>query len=99
LATLDLRMYARRGAEARLLELKEEMAAIHTAFPELRDRRPERARRARSRTPVDQEQSLALGATGVSVTRAPKRRKMTAAQRKAVGERMRKYWAQRRKQT
>jgi hypothetical protein len=43
LATLfDLKSYARRGAEVRLAELREEMNAIHAAFPDLRDGRSER---------------------------------------------------------
>ncbi len=35
----ELRRYARMGAQARLLELQREMAAIVTAFPGLRDGR------------------------------------------------------------
>jgi len=34
----DLRDWARVGAERRLVEIAEEAAAIHRAFPELRDR-------------------------------------------------------------
>jgi len=36
LPTFDLKSYARRGAEVRLGELKEEMSAIYAAFPDLR---------------------------------------------------------------
>lgn len=36
--TGDLRQGARIGAEQRLISLAEEAAAIHRAFPELRDR-------------------------------------------------------------
>jgi hypothetical protein len=37
--SFDLKSYARRGAEVRLGELKEEMSAIYAAFPDLRSGR------------------------------------------------------------
>ena len=37
--SFDLKSYARRGAEVRLGELKEEMTAIYAAFPDLRSAR------------------------------------------------------------
>jgi hypothetical protein len=78
----QLRQWAVRGAEQRLGEIAAEAAAIHRAFPELRDR----GQRAAS--------------TATAVTAAKGRRRgrstMSAAQRKAVSERMRKYWAARR---
>ena len=40
-----MRQWAVRGAEARLLELAEEIATIHRTFPELRDTSPRRAGR------------------------------------------------------
>ena len=77
----QLRQWAVRGAEQRLQEIAAEAAAIHQAFPELRDRG-------------------ARGTTAASGDAArPGRRgrsNMSAAQRKAVSERMRKYWAARR---
>lgn len=36
--TRDLRAWALKGAEQRLVEIAEEAAAIHRTFPELRDR-------------------------------------------------------------
>jgi hypothetical protein len=36
LATLDLKQYALRGAQARLQELQQELTAIYRAFPGLR---------------------------------------------------------------
>ena len=79
LAQGDLRKYAVLGAEARLLQLAQEAAAIYRAFPELRDR---------------------SASSSASSSRTPKaathRRSMSAAQRKAVGERMKAYWAKRR---
>ena len=77
--------FARRGAEARITELKAELDAIYRAFPDLRIQ----ARKV----VVNHEEQFA---GGVNVT-SRRRRKMSAAQRKAVSERMRKYWAGRRK--
>jgi hypothetical protein len=72
----QLRRLARLGAAARLSELRDEVAAIHRAFPELSGR----------------------GAGRQAAAQAPRRRRrMSAAQRKAVADRMRKYWAERRK--
>jgi hypothetical protein len=76
LAQFALKSYARRGAEVRLAELRDEMNAIHAAFPDLRDGRSETGKGA--------------------VQRRRRRRGMSAAQRKAVGVRMKKYWAARR---
>ena len=81
----QLRQWAVRGAEQRLQEIASEAAAIYQAFPELRERAKRRV------------------ATAMVVTAARARRRgranMSAAQRKAVSERMRKYWAARREST
>ena len=92
MASFDLTSYARRGAEVRITELESELEAIYQAFPDLRrDRSRPTARRA------DREEELALGAaTEPPVAVIPRRgrgRRMTAAQRNVVGDRMRKYWA------
>ena len=78
----QLRQWAVRGAEQRLQEIAAEAAAINRAFPELRDRGARRA----------------VAATIVAAARGRRRghANMSAAQRKAVSERMRKYWAARR---
>ena len=78
----QLRQWAVRGAEQRLQEIVAEAAAIHRAFPELRNR----------------GQRGAATATVVTAAKARRRGRanMSAAQRKAVSERMRKYWAARR---
>jgi len=74
----DLLKYARVGAQERLIELRREMDAIYSAFPDLTGRgRPRGGARAAS----DAE------------PRKPGRRKWSATQRKAAAERMRKYWA------
>jgi hypothetical protein len=45
LAKFDINSYARRGAEARLEELNQELAAIYSAFPDLRPGRGARGGR------------------------------------------------------
>ena len=80
----DLRRYALRGAEARLLELDKETASIYQSFPELRRQRGGR--------------SLPVVAAVVATRAGQKRRRrtMSAAQKQEVSQRMKRYWAQRR---
>jgi hypothetical protein len=94
LMAFDFKRYARRGAEARLTELAEEARSILSAFPELHrgDMPFERPARVRGRSL--ERAGEAAGAAGAAKRQ---RRKMTPAEREAVGERMRKYWAGRRK--
>ena len=77
----QLRRLARLGAVARLEQLRQEEAAIRAEFPELFGGR------------------RGNGAASAPEGGRRKRRRpaMTAAQRKEVSERMRKYWAERRK--
>lgn len=85
MANLDqeqLRRLARLGAVARLEQLREEEAAIRAEFPELFG-----GRRGNGRA----------GEKDASARPRRRRRAMSAAQRKEVSERMRKYWAERRK--
>ena len=77
----QLRRLARLGAVARLEQLREEEAAIRAEFPELFG-----GRRGNGKVPEKETSG-----------RKRRRRAMTAAQRKEVSERMRKYWAERRK--
>ncbi len=86
--TIDMRAYARRGAEARLAELNAEMADIYRAFPALRKEAHD--------PPFIRRGPKALRIDGGTAAGGRKRKGMTAAQRKAVGERMKKYWAERR---
>lgn len=76
----QLQRLARLGAQARLVELRQEEAAIRAAFPDLFGGRG-RGRKAAAAAPAGRR----------------RRRGMSAAGRKAVSERMRKYWADRRK--
>ncbi len=87
LASFDLKSYARRGAQARLRELADEAKQLLTVFPDLSDSFDE--------DELPMNFILKRGARKAGVRR--RRRKMTAAQRKAVGVRMKKYWAARRK--
>ena len=77
----QLRRLARLGAMARLEQLKQEETAIRGEFPELFGR----GRQA--------QQGDGARTSG----RRRRRRAMSAAARKAVSQRMRKYWAERRK--
>jgi hypothetical protein len=84
-ATLDRQeMYrlARMGAEARLRALEQERAQILRSFPGLKAGAAEPAA----------SQSTAAAAAPVR-----RRRQMSAAERKSVSLRMKKYWAERRK--
>lgn len=83
LAKFDLKEYARRGAEARVMELQAELANIYRAFPGLRTQRG----------------ATAAGPSPESERPARRKRRstMTPDQRKAVSARMKKYWAERRK--
>jgi len=78
-----IQKYARMGAQARLAELNAEIVDIERAFPDLAGGR-------RSTRPTSIEQSS-------SEKRRRTRKPMSAAQRKAVGDRMRRYWAARRR--
>jgi hypothetical protein len=81
----ELHRLARLGALRRLEELRQEEAAIRAAFPDL-------GKGVRGRA----------GKRGASAVAAEaparrRRRKMSNAEKKAVSERMKKYWAERRK--
>jgi hypothetical protein len=81
IAQAELRELALVGARARLMTLRTEIASLVRLFPELG------------------RGSLVKGADlGVTKRRKKPGRKhpMSAAERKAVSERMRKYWAERR---
>jgi hypothetical protein len=78
----QLQRLARLGAMARLEQIRQEEADIRAAFPELFGRRGRAGAQSSDVTPT---------------RRARKRPKMSAEARKAVSERMRKYWAERRK--
>ena len=84
----DLQRLARLGAQARLQDLKQEEVMIRRAFPELF--------KAGTR-PVSLVNRRSMD--GESAAPAARRRRggMSAAARREVSERMKRYWAERRK--
>jgi hypothetical protein len=87
-----LKSLVRLGAQARLEQLDIERHAILGAFPELRTAAVRRAPgRPRSAKPATKP------ASPEPAKPARKVHKMSAAERRAVSERMKKYWAKRRK--
>ncbi len=75
---IEIRTWALRGAEQRLLEIGTEARAIYAAFPELRDQN----RGFESQTGANIEQP-----------RRRRRRKMSAEARKRIGDAQRRRWA------
>jgi hypothetical protein len=85
---------ARLGAQTRLAELAAEIDSIQRMFPGLGG--ATRKKRGRpTRSGLNGQGDPAQKASGEG--RARRRKPMSAAAKKAVGERMRKYWAERRK--
>ena len=82
-----LRRFAKLGAQARLEQIEMERKAILATFPDL-------ALRRRGAAQAGVRYAPKTAAPAVVRRRRPR---MTAAQRKAVSERMKKYWAERRK--
>jgi hypothetical protein len=85
----QMQHFARFGAEARLQAISQERDAILQAFPDL-GRASAQANGSLNGTAPGRR------ATSPATPPAGKRRGMSAAQRKAVGERMKAYWAKRR---
>lgn len=85
----DMRRFARLGAMKRLDDMRREEAAIRQAFPELF---------AGERGPAAAKPGKAEKASkAAKPAKARKRSTMSPAMRKVVSERMKKYWAARRK--
>lgn len=87
----DLRRFARLGAMRRLEDIRKEEAAIRAAFPELFSGARPAARGTQAAS------APAAPAKAAAPKKARKRSTMSPAMRKAVSERMKKYWAGRRK--
>jgi hypothetical protein len=84
----QLNSLARHGAQARISELRQEIAAIEQAFPDVRSERRGRPRK----------QAKQAGAGNGSTKGLAKRRRSrgwSAAQRKAAAARMKAFWAKR----
>ena len=84
---INMQDLARAGAEARLEALRAEQAALLEVFPDLRGSSSGGTRATQARA----SQGAAPGRSS-----GKRRGGMSPAQRKAVGERMRAYWAARR---
>jgi hypothetical protein len=84
LEKVDLRQYAAKGAEQRLLEVAEEAAKIFAAFPELR---------ARGRGFDAVGRGRAAGAPPARAQPTRRKRKMSAAARKRISQAQKKRWA------
>ncbi|MCX6539084.1 MAG: hypothetical protein NT151_09150 [Acidobacteria bacterium] len=85
----DINKYARIGAAVKLAELEQEIAALRRAFPGLTSSAG--AAKAPA-APATKGASAAKPAR-----RRGRKRPMSPAERKAVSERMKKYWADRKK--
>jgi hypothetical protein len=83
----ELKQLARLGAIRRLEELRREEAALRAVFPDLF-----RGRRGGARVRV-----VEVATEPATATRIRRRPRMSASARRAVSERMKKYWAERRK--
>lgn len=94
----DLRRFARLGAMKRLDDIRREEAAIRQTFPELF---AGATAAAAPKSGTARKASTASKAGKTSKAAAPakarKRSTMSSAMRKEVSERMKKYWAARRK--
>jgi hypothetical protein len=87
---LDAHLFelAKRGAESRLRELVDELKLLTSTFPHLRD----------SFDPDELPVNFILRrGRDKGRVKPPKRQTWTAAQRKAVSERMKAYWTKRRR--
>ncbi len=84
-----LRGLMKLGAQARLEQIEMERRAILATFPDLAG-----ARRGPGRPAKTQAQK---SETPAAARPRRRRRTMTPAQRREVSERMRRYWAERRK--
>ena len=89
LSTSDINKLARIGAAARLSELEAEIAGLRRAFPGLVSASGAKA----SATPA--VRAVAAGSNRKS--KPGRKHPMTAAERRVVSERMKKYWAERHK--
>ena len=84
----ELNTLARIGASRRLAELEAEIAALRRAFPGLK---------STADVPVQPQVQALPARLARRVAKRGRRKPMSAAERKAVSARMKKYWADRRK--
>jgi hypothetical protein len=82
------------GAEARLLQISEEAAAIHRAFPELRRGGGRGIGRGRGRG----QSASSDGADTAAAGQPRRRRRLSAAARKRISDAQKKRWAKHRQE-
>lgn len=87
----DINKFARIGAAVKLAELEREIAALRRAFPGLS------ASAATASTAKAPSAVTARLAVPSKQARRGRKHPMTAAERRAVSERMKRYWAERNK--
>lgn len=96
-----MRRFARLGAMKRLEDIRSEEAAIRQAFPELFAGGPAaaapKAGKAAKTAKTGKAGKAAKAAKAAKPAKARKRSTMSSAMRQEVSERMKKYWAGRRK--
>lgn len=93
LSRQEVKRFALIGAQARLNELQAEIASLLKAFPELAKQAPAKRGRPRAAAAVAETASPA-----VKRGRKRQRNPMSDDQKQAVSDRMKKYWAARRKE-
>jgi hypothetical protein len=93
----SLHDYARIGAAARIKELQEEIAQIRRDVPGLATPAPERPRPGRPKAAPATAQSPSAEAPEHAPSVKRKRRKMSAAARKAISDAQKKRWAAQKK--
>lgn len=81
----DIKEYARRGAQARAIELNAELQEIYNLFPDI----------LVEQTPAAAPAEMRAAAHDAPVKRRRRRPPMTDSQKKAVSTRMKMYWAMR----
>ncbi len=89
LSPIELKQLARIGAASKIKELEREIAALRRAFPSLNA--------SSSAGPVAPEIGAPKPGRKAKASRRGRRSPMSAAERRAVSQRMQKYWAERRK--
>jgi hypothetical protein len=94
---MDMKALALLGARARVSQLQEEIGELQRAFPDLGSNAAPRRRGRRPKAAAEAPAELAETSQDEAAAPVRKRKPMTAAQKKSVGERMKKYWAARRK--
>jgi hypothetical protein len=92
-----LHEYARIGAAARIRELQEEIARIRRDLPGLAAPVPERRRPGRPKAAPAAEEAPSAEVPEQPVSVKRKRRKMSAAARKAISDAQKKRWAAQKK--